>query len=90
MNEIDLERDRFDVTYDDRLVTPARILATIQKEGFRATLVEGGSSSGSTPASSATPAPRRDLSALPAALRRRVEQAREEKKPLLLAFHAPG
>jgi hypothetical protein len=82
---VDLERDRFDIAYDPRKATPAKMLETIRGQGFQGKVVED------APPARSEPAPaRRDLALLPPELQGSIQEARRENRPLLLAFHAPG
>jgi ribosomal protein L29 len=80
-----LKKDQFRIAYDPNLVTPAQMLEAVRKQGFRGEVVKD-----------ATANPemigkvRRDLARLPEALLKEVLKAKQDGKPLLLAFHGPG
>jgi hypothetical protein len=83
--EVDLKKDQFRITYDPERVTPERMLEAVRKQGFRGEIVKDASGSASSPGKV-----HRDLTRLPDALRKDVQKARQDGKPLLLAFHGPG
>jgi hypothetical protein len=61
------------------------MLETIRKQGFRGEIVKDASPNASAPGKV-----RRDLARLPEDLRKEVQKAKMDGKPLLLAFHGPG
>lgn len=61
------------------------MLETVHKQGFRAEVVKDAAASPQTAGKV-----RRDLARLPEELRREVQKAKRDGKPLLLAFHGPG
>jgi hypothetical protein len=61
------------------------MLQTIRKQGFRGEIVKNVSANASTSGKV-----RRDLARLPEDLRKEVQKAKQDGKPLLLAFHGPG
>jgi hypothetical protein len=61
------------------------VLEIVLKQGFRGEIVKDASAS-VHPAGKV----RRDLTRLPEELRKEVQKAKEDGKPLLLAFHGPG
>jgi hypothetical protein len=83
--EVDLKKDLFHISYDPERVTTDRMLETICKRGFQGEIVKDASASPATPGKL-----RRDLTRLPEDLRKEVQKAKQEGKPLLLAFHGPG
>ena|GEM_PF-6404704 len=80
-----MKKDQFRITYDPARVTPERMLETVNKQGFRGEIVKGASASTSTPGKV-----HRDQARLSDALRKEVQKAKKDGKPLLLAFHGPG
>ena len=83
--EVDLKKDLFHISYDPERLTTDRMLETIRKQGFQSEIVKNASAHPSPPGKV-----RRDLTRLPEDLRKEVEKAKEDGKPLLLAFHGPG
>jgi hypothetical protein len=75
----------FRIVYDPGRVTPERMLETVRQQGFRGEIAKDAAAS---PLRAGKV--RRDLARLPEDLRRAVEEARKNGKPLLLAFHGPG
>ena len=61
------------------------MLETIRKRGFQGEIVKDAAASNQTAGKG-----RRDLARLPEDLRKEVQQAKQDGKPLLLAFHGPG
>jgi hypothetical protein len=61
------------------------MLETIREQGFRGEIVKDASANAS-PAEKV----RRDLTRLPEDFRKEVQKAKQDGKPLLLAFHGPG
>jgi thiol:disulfide interchange protein len=80
-----LKKDLFRVAYHSAHVTPERILETVRAKGFRAEIVPNAPATASP-----TRAQRRNLGRLPGQLQEAVQQARKERKALLLAFHGPA
>ena len=64
---------------------PERMLETVRMQGFRGEIVKDTSANPATPGKV-----RRDLARLPEDLRKEVQKAKQDGKPLLLAFHGPG
>jgi hypothetical protein len=60
------------------------MLETIRKQGFRGQIIEDPSANASSGKI------RRNLARLPEDLRKEVRKAKQDGKPLLLAFHGPG
>ena len=83
--EVDLRKDQFRITYDPECVAPERMLETIRKQRLRGEIVKGASANASIPGKV-----RRDLNRLPEDLRKEVQKAKMDGKPVLLAFHGPG
>jgi hypothetical protein len=83
--EVDLKQDRFRIRYDPRRIAPQRMLETVRKQGFRGEAVKDSSPNASTPGKV-----RRDMAQLPEDLRKEVQKAKINGKPLLMAFHGPG
>jgi thiol:disulfide interchange protein len=82
---VDLKRDLFHVAFDPEQVTPERLLEAVRTKGFRGEVVKD-----RPVASEPVEKGRRDLGRLPERLRRAVEEARKERKPILFAFHGSG
>ncbi len=82
---MDLKKDQFRITYDPERVTPQRMLEAVRKQGFQGQVVKDAATHSQTAGKV-----RRDLARLPEALRKEVQKARQDGKPLLLAFHDPG
>jgi hypothetical protein len=61
------------------------MLETVRKQGFRGEVVKEASANAPTPGKV-----RRDLARLPEDIRKAVQKAQKDGKPLLLAFHGPG
>jgi hypothetical protein len=61
------------------------MLETVRKQGFRGEIVKDAAAGPQTVGKV-----RRDLARLPEDLRKEVQQAKKDGKPLLLAFHGPG
>lgn len=76
-----LERDEFTVTYNPAKSTPNAIIQTIIETGYTARIVTAKSLSQDQIPASPNPS---DVEPLATALR----EARESRKPILLAFHA--
>jgi thiol:disulfide interchange protein len=77
-----LERDEFVITFDETKATPKILLATIRKAGYTAQAVTGKNKGG---ASETTPA---ELPQGFALLDEAMNQAKAERKPLVLDFSA--
>ena len=87
--KVDLEDDRFDVTYRPTRVDLEQLLGTVRELGYQPTVVETkvvGTKAGVNEAS----AERVDLSALPRILADVFVQARKAAKPVLVHFTGPG
>jgi acetolactate synthase regulatory subunit len=82
---VELKKDLFRISYDPSRVTPERMLETIRRQGFRAKVVTDTFANASSAGNA-----RRDLDRLPEKLRKEVQKAKMQDKPLLLAFHGPG
>ena len=80
-----MKKDQFRITYDPERVTPERMLETVRKQGFAGQVVNDASASQQTAGKV-----HRDLARLPDELRKEVQKAKQDGKPLLLAFHGPG
>lgn len=81
---MDLEEDRFDVTYDAGRVATDVLLDVIRKLEYEPVVVgsaAGASKSGTTQV---------DLAALPEELATLFGEARDASKPVLLRFSGPG
>ena len=83
--EVDLKKDSFHITYDPASVSPERMLETIRAQGFHGEVVKNASAMPHTAGTA-----RRDLARLPEELRKEVKKAKQDSKPLLLAFLGPG
>ena len=82
--DVDLEEDRFDVRYDPRRVTPARMTQAVRALGFGAEVV-------AKPSGIPRPGVQRvDPDSLPAPLQALFHKAQREDRPVLLDFFAPG
>jgi hypothetical protein len=85
--EVDLKKDWFHVSYDSERLTTDRMLESMRMQGFQGEIVKNASAS---PSTSIPGKLRRDLTRLPEDLRKEVQKAKQEGKPLLLAIHGPG
>lgn len=83
--EVDLKKDLFHISYDSKRLTTDTMLETIRKQGFQGEIVKNASANPPTVGKV-----RRDLTRLPEDLRKEVQKAKKDGKPLLLAFHGPG
>ena len=81
---MDLQDDRFDVTFDAKLVTTAQLLATVRKCGFEPKWIESPTNRTSDSAKQL------ELTALPKDLRELFASAATNGKPVLLHFSGPG
>ncbi len=81
---MDLEKDRFDVTYDAGRVAINALLDAIRKLEYEPVVVE------STPGTSKSGTTQVDLGALPEELAKLFGEARDASKPVLLQFSGPG
>jgi hypothetical protein len=61
------------------------MLETVHKQGFRGEVVKDAAASTQTAGKVG-----RNLAGLPEDLRKEVQKAKQDGKPLLLAFHGPG
>ncbi len=82
--KVDLEDDRFDVTYSPARVNPEQLLETVRELGYEPKVVE------TKVAVNEATAERVDLSALPKSLADVFVQARKAGKPVLVHFTGPG
>jgi len=83
--EVDLEHDRFDVTFDAKLAKAADFVAEIKKIGFDAVVVDPPT----TDAAGAHEATTLDVEQLPDDLRTLLTQANKANKMVLLQFTGP-
>jgi hypothetical protein len=82
--QVDLEDDRFDITYDPARVDVDRLLGVIRRLEYEPRVVERAHGSGP-----AVPT-RVDVADLPPVLASLFAEARTSGKPVLIAFSGPG
>lgn len=82
--QVDLEDDRFDVTYDPKRIAVADLLGAIRKHDYKPVVVERTASSGTTEVGSV------DTAKLPAELAELFAEARKANKTVLVRFSGPG
>ena len=86
---VDLEDDRFDITYSPAKVNLEQLLETVRGLGYEPRVVETNAVETKVGANEAT-TEQVDLSALPRSLADVFVQARKAGKPVLVHFTGPG
>ncbi len=82
--QVDLEDDRFDVTYNPREVSSDTLLEAVRKLDYTPQLVTRAEGGGEAPADQV------DAAQLPKELAALFAKARESNKVVLLKFSGPG